>query len=329
MIRVLDVDPNAYTPHALHSGDRVWVEKNCYIDLWIELLSALRVEPRAVLPFSLAVDFEDDQWTFFKPPHGELADLYGVEVEELTVWRPLVEHCVTQLGAGKLVSTEADAFFLPDTSGTDYRRTHTKTTIVVNAIDLERRRLEYFHNAGYYALEGDDFAGLFRLNAPEDPTFMPLFAELVRVARLRHAPEEELRRVSRALLANHLARRPRENPIRRFASAFTAELPRLHEAGLDHYHHWAFAGVRQLGAAFELAALHVEWLDPELAKDVSPHFMAVATGAKTFILKAARAVNGKRALDASALFDEMANGWDAGMRRLDQVVGSDAVGGGA
>ena len=76
-------------------------------------------------PFVAAIDFEGDQWTFFKPPHAELTDLYGIDVQEFTVWRPLLEHALEHLEAGKLISTEADAFWLPDTSGTDYRRQHT------------------------------------------------------------------------------------------------------------------------------------------------------------------------------------------------------------
>ena len=42
-------------------------------------------------------------------------------------------------------------------AGTDYKAQHTKSTIIVTDFDLEKRRLGYFHNAGYYELEGDDF----------------------------------------------------------------------------------------------------------------------------------------------------------------------------
>ena len=49
-----------------------WVEKNCYVDVWIELLHALGLEPLAMLAFTVAVDFEGDQWTFFKPSHDDL-----------------------------------------------------------------------------------------------------------------------------------------------------------------------------------------------------------------------------------------------------------------
>src|SRR5262249_24671230 len=140
-VLVLDLDPAGYARHALHGEDRVWVEKNCYIDIWIELVHALGLEPLAMLGFCAAVDFEGDQFTFFKPVHDELRELYGLDVQELNVWRPLVEHAVAHVGEGKFISTEADAFFLPDTAGTDYRRQHTKTTIVINDIDVPRKRL--------------------------------------------------------------------------------------------------------------------------------------------------------------------------------------------
>ena len=48
-----------------------------------------------------------------------------------------------------------------------------------------------------------------------------------------------------------------DNPVDRFAERFKRELPVLKERGLAHYHAWAFTTVRQLGAAFELAAAHL------------------------------------------------------------------------
>src|SRR5262245_43825106 len=160
------------------------------------------------MPFTAAIDFEGDQWTFFKPPHDELRDLYGIDVQELNVWRPLLDHAIEHLGAGRLISTEADAFWLPDTSGTDYRRQHTKSTIVIADLDVEQRRLGYFHNAGYFLLEGEDFAKTFRLDVAPDPTFMPLFAESVRIERLVRLPEADLVERSVQLWRRHLARVP-------------------------------------------------------------------------------------------------------------------------
>ena len=310
------LDPSAYQRHVLHADDRIWVEKNCYVDIWIEVVHALGLEPMAMLPFVAAVDFEGDQWTFFKPPHDELRDLYGLDVQELNVWRPLAEHAVQHLGDGKLISSEADAFYLPDTAGTDYQRQHTKTTIVIQELDLERKRLGYFHNAGYYALEGDDFVKLFRVGAAPDPTFMPLFAELVRIDRLVRRAPDELRSRSRELLRRHLARRPVDNPVLRFGQRFQHDLAWVTNEGLAFYHAWAFATVRQLGAAFELLSLHNAWLEDAALQPAVDAFARLSQTAKAFILKAARAVNAKRALDATPMFDEMAAAWQTGMDTL-------------
>jgi len=314
-VRVLELDANAYSRHALHAESCAWVEKNCYVDIWIEVIHAVGCEPYAIAPFVVALDFEGDQWTFFKPPHDELRELYGIHVQELNCWRPLVEHAAEHLAAGKLISTEADAWWLPDTSGTDYRRQHTKSTIVLNDLDLDARRLGYWHNAGYFVLEGEDFVETFRDRE------MRFFAELVRIDRVVRRPLSELRAMSGRLLARHLAHRPRENPVVRFAQRFARDLPELQAKGLAHYHAWAFATVRQLGAAAELLALYLRWLAGEDAGQFAPAAKAydtISAGAKSFILKAARAVNSKKPFDASASFDEWARAWDAAIANLEQ-----------
>jgi hypothetical protein len=311
-----ELDAAAYTRSTLHAEDRVWVEKNCYVDIWIEVVHALGLEPAAMLPFVAAIDFEGDQWTFFKPKHDELFDLYGLDVQELNVWRSIAEHSVEHVGAGRMISTEADAFWLPDTAGTDYQRTHTKTTIVIQDFDLEKQRLGYFHNAGYYALEGEDFRQLFRVGAAPDPAFMPLFAETIRIDRRLVRSAAELRERSRALLAKHLARRPSDNPVVRFGKRFGTDLPWVTEKGLPFYHAWAFATVRQLGAAMELLQINVQWLEDPALAPAAEAFAKISASSKAFILKAARAVNAKRALDASPMFDEMAAAWQSGMDTL-------------
>ena len=316
MSRTLPLDAASYQRHALHGEDRVWVEKNCYVDVWIEAVHAVGCDPMAMLGFVVAVDFEGDQWTFFKPPHDELRELYGIDVQELNVWRPLRDHTQLYIDGGKLISTEADAFYLPDTAGTDYQRQHTKSTIIINEFDVEGRRLGYFHNASYYVLEGDDFTHLFRLGYPPDPTFMPLFAEAARVDRLIKRPTDELRAIARRLLTKNLARRPTDNPVARFAVRFATDLPWIQTNGLAFYHAWAFATIRQLGAAMELLALHLRWLGDDAAIAAAEHFTTISTLNKSFILKAARAVNARRALDAGPMFDEMAAAWQAGIGAL-------------
>lgn len=313
-VTVLPLDASAYQRHSLHADDRVWVEKNCYVDIWIETVHAVGCEPMAMLPFVVALDFEGDQWTFFKPKHDELWDLYGIDVQELNCWRPLLAHAEEHLGAGKLISTEADAWWLPDTSGTDYRRQHTKSTIVLNELDVGGKRLGYFHNAGYYLLEGEDFEKTF-----ETPV-MPFFAELVRIDRLVKRPLPELQSMSGVLLAKHLARRPRENPVTRFAERFARDLPELQARGLPYYHAWAFATVRQLGAAAELMALYLRWLAPPDAGQFAPAVAAyesISQGAKAFILKAARAVNSKKPFDPSGTFAEWATAWQTAIDVLE------------
>jgi hypothetical protein len=317
------LSPEKYERHLLHGEGAAWPEKNCSTDLWIGFLHALGLEPLAMLPFTVAVDFEGDQWTFFKPPLQDLRALYGVDVQELTVWRPLLEHAKEHLAAGKLISTESDAFWLPDTAGTDYRRAHTKTTILIAELDLERERLGYFHNAGYHELSGEDFRQTFRLDAPPDPAFMPLFAELVRVDRVVRRPAGELADMSLDLLRQHYAWRPRSNPFSRFAARLAQDLPALREQGVGRYHQWAFASTRQAGAAFELLAANLRWLGSQklarLAAAADP-FAAIAQANKTLILKGARAVATGKPLNADELLQGMAGDWESGMASLGAVL---------
>lgn len=328
-VRVLaDVQAGAYSPHSLHGHTLAWLEKNCYADVWIEMLHAMRLEPHAMLPFVLSVDFEGDQWTFFKPRPDDLWSLYGVDVQEMTVWRPLEDHLQEHLGAGKLVSIEVDAHWLPDVAGTDYRLNHAKTTIVVNEFDGGCGRLGYFHNAGYYDLGGEDFRRLLHLNDPVDATRLPLFAELVRIDRLQHRDPWDLRLRANQLLAEHLERRPAVNPMPRFAERFARDLPLLQTRGLAYYHAWAFATLRQCGAAFELAAAHLRWRagfglpDAADATAAASAFDRIATGCKALVMKVARSVSSGRTFDAAATFDDMALAWDEGIARAVRVAGA-------
>ena len=316
---VFQLDPARYAVHALHSEDCAWVEKNCYADLWIELLHAAKLDPLAVMPFTLAVDFEGDQWTFFKPPHADLLRLYGVDTQELSIWRPLVEHAVEQVGAGKLVLAEVDAFYLPDTQGTDYRTQHTKTTIGIETIDLAARSLGYFHNAGYYALGDADFVGLFRLDAAPDPAYLPLFAELVKFEHLTRRTPKALLRRSLDLLAEHLGHRPKRNPFGAFRARFSAEIASLTQAGLARYHAYAFASIRQCGASFELAAHYLKWLEANGEAGLTGAIgqcQDISTLSKSLILKAARAVHAKRTVDFSEQLDGMEASYAAVMKTL-------------
>ena len=67
------------------------------------------------LPFTVRIDFEGDQWTFFKFPHADLLTLYGLDVQEMNPWLSLVGHVEEQVALGRPVLVELDSYYLPDT----------------------------------------------------------------------------------------------------------------------------------------------------------------------------------------------------------------------
>jgi hypothetical protein len=314
------LDPAAYSPHPVHLAELVWPQSNCYVDLWVELLHTCGVEPMAAMPFTLTVDLEGDQWTFFKFPLADLFALYGIEVFELNIWDSLLHHVEQQLSLGRPCLAEVDAFHLPDTAGTSYQVEHVKTSIGIQAIDADAGRLGYFHNAGYYELDGRDFSRLFRrdehLSRPE------LLAPYVEVAKLRVRPpltDRALLNASLDLLGANLARLPRANPFGRYAVRFADDLEQLAGNSLVRFHRYAFATFRQAGAAFELAGAYVRWLQTNGERGLEPIAAAcdvIATTTKALQFKTARFVSTRRTFDASAMLDTMAESWDEAMNAL-------------
>jgi hypothetical protein len=319
------LDASGYQRNVLHLGDRPWPETNCFADLWIEVLHSHGHDPLAALGCTLDIDFEGDQFTFFKQTYGDLSALHGVDVQELNVWRPLHLHVDEMVRRRRLVLAEVDAHWLPDTLGTDYRTHHTKTTIGIQTIDLPGERLGYFHNAGYFELEGADFRGLLALDAPPDPTRLPLYVEFLRLESLRLRPREELLAIALECTRAHLRRRPRENPVARFASSFPEAIAAFAPGALATYHLYAFSTVRQLGSAADLGAHHLRWLkgaapadELELAAASLDH---VSLSAKSLILKGARAVSTGRRADFGPLLSGMVISWGAGMDAASGALG--------
>ncbi|MBC3885702.1 DUF1839 family protein [Undibacterium griseum] len=317
------IDPGSYQPHALHASDSAWPETNCYIDVWIEVLHAQQLNPLACLPVVFANDFDGDQWTFYKPAHEDLFQLYGMDVQELNVWRGLLENASEQLRRGRLVLSETDSFYLPDTAGTDYRTNHVKTTIAMQEIDISAQRLGYFHNSRYHELAGEDFRAIFRCGQAHDPAFMPLFAEFVRLDRVRPSAERELAVISRTLLSKYVARRPAHNPVRAFAPVLLRETERLKAEGMPAYHAFAFATLRQLGAGYSLGASCLRWLEQHQQgnfSDAAMAFETISSLSKTLLLKLARTVMSKKTVDLTPLLQDMAEQWDRGMSQLVQAL---------
>jgi hypothetical protein len=317
-----------HRPHALHAPERTWVEKNCYVDVWIELLGALGLDPLAMLGTTVALDFEGDQWTFYKPSHDEVRALYGIDVRELNVWRPIDVHLAEHVGAGHLVSTEADAFYLPDVAGTDYRRQHAKTTIVVAAVDLAARRLGYFHNAGYFELEGEDFDGALGVGGAGTRRTLPLYAELLRLDRRMRRSGAALRAQALELLAGHLRRVPDRDPVEAFAARIEADLAALVAEGPEAYHAWAFATLRQLGSAAELSALHFAWLADGSTgplADAAAAFERVSVESKSMVLKAARVVVVRKPWDPRPALESIGRARNEGLRAAAAALRGDTV----
>ena len=316
---VAALDPATYRRHAIHGPDRIWSETNCYTDLLVELIHGMGHEPLAAMPFTLAIDFEGDQWTFFKPPAADLYDLYGMDLQELAIWRPLAEHVVEQVDAGRPVLVELDSFYLPDTGGTAYRLAHTKTTVGVNEIDVAARRLGYFHNAGYYALEGDDFRDLFMLEGTPHERVLPPYVEFVRW-RADFTPPRgaALVEASVALLAKHLRRVPRDNPFARFKARFAADLEWLAGSPIERFHAYSFANLRQYGACFELAESGLRWMTRngvEGCEGPARELRAIAETAKAFQFQLARAMARGKPMDLAPI-DAMGASWQQAMDGL-------------
>lgn len=314
-VSLFGLDPDEYRPHLLHGPDRAYVETNCYTDILIEFLHARGDEPLAMMGCALPVDFEGDQWTFFKPRPEDLELLYGVDIHEMQPYRPLPEQISAQIRNGRTLIVELDSWYLPDTAATSYRREHVKSSVVAEAIDLEGERLRYFHGSGYHELGGDDYRGAFRLGLDLSPDVLPPYTELARLDAGASLRGEELRAAARDLLRGQVARRPADNPFLRFGGQLAVDLPRLLAGDAAEYHDYAFATARMVGSAFEAAADHVSWVLGEAGADAAASMRQIVDGSKTLSFKLAR----RREFDPAPMIETLATAWDASFESLENV----------
>ncbi|MCL6708464.1 DUF1839 family protein [Pseudomonas sp. R2.Fl] len=311
-----DLDPASYRPHALHASERMWPETNCYVDLWIEVLASHGVAPEAMLGFTLTQDFEGDQLTFFKVPLEDLEDLYGIRVTELAIFDTVEAHVREQIARGRLCLVEMDSYFMPDTRGVGYRQEHGKTTVAINRLDLDGKSMDYFHNGGFFHVDGEDFAGLFQLDAPEDALpFLP-YTEFAKFPD-RASSLESQRAVAARLLRRHFARRPTENPLAAFAAVFPRQVEVVAERPFGFFHKYAFNTLRQFGANFELLASHLQWLHPEGPFDGEiAEALKISETAKSVQFQLARAVTRKKFDPLATALDPAVEAWDRLMNGL-------------
>ncbi len=315
-ISLFGLEPSTYRPHAIHAGGWTYPETNCYTDVLVELLHARGDEPVAAMGFIVRSDFEGDQWTFFKPPPSDLELLFGVDIHEMQPLGLLPEQIAQQLVNKRTLIVELDAWHLPDTLATSYRREHVKTSVAPEAIDLAGERLRYFHNGGLHELGEEDYRGALRLDPRPAPGVLPPYIDLVRFDAGPRLAGEELRAAALPVLRHHLARRPADNPFTRFGQQLGADLPGLLQGTAESYHAYAFANVRMAGSAFEIAAAHVDWLLGRSGASCAGTLREIVDGCKVLSFRLAR----RRAFDPAPTLDVLALAWERGLGELDKLV---------
>lgn len=321
MARLLDVVPGSYSAHPIHHEDRVWAQTNCYMDLWVEVLHSLGLDPVPALACAFSSRFDGAQWTFLKLKAEDILALYGIDVAEMNVWRAPLVHIEDNLDVGMLSTVEVDGYWLPDTLGTSYHEAHTKTTIVPNRIDRAARALEYFHNSGYHVLRGDDFSGIFDLDRAILPSFVP-YVEQIRLSPVHMMNIGNIAEVAR----RNVAARAPGNPVRELGLRVLEDSSWVQTAGMEAFHLWSFGLLRQCGATAELAGDVSEFLDTagfSGTAEAVAGFRKVALGAKSVQFQMARAARG-RVVDPRDQLDEMAVAWNNSMDIVSSVVGTDS-----
>jgi hypothetical protein len=316
MRSLLGLEPGRYRPHMLHGSSRVFVESNCYTDVVVELLHARGDEPLAGLGTTVRVDFEGDQWTFFKPDPEDLRTLFGVDVHEMMPYRPLPDQIAEQLELGRTLIVEVDSWYLPDTWATTYHREHVKTSVALEAIDVGGQALRYFHATALHQLADEDFRGVLRMNHAAEDALAP-YTELVRFDGGSRLAADELRATAQRLFRGHLRHRPADNPFPRFAARLADDLVALGGADGSQRHAYTFATARMAGAAFEICQNHVEWL---YGPDAMPAAKALGTlveGSKTLVFKLAR----RRRFDSAPLMGELGEAWEEAMAAMENLAG--------
>src|SRR5947209_18502640 len=99
----------------------------------------------------------------------------------------------------------------------------------------------YFHNAGYFFVQGEDFDRLVPSPA------LPPYVEFVK-RRDGAKTGAELVKASTDMLRTHVARMPAKNPFIAFRQRFEQDLGWLLQAPIERFHAYSFATLRQYGA---------------------------------------------------------------------------------
>lgn len=293
------MQPATFNSHLLHSTNRIWTQSNCSVDLWIELLNSWGENPVAALGFTVALDHEGDQFTFFKIPTADLNKLYGVQLYELSIYQSLIHQVVPQVNRGNVVLVEVDGYYLPDTAGVSYQLLHTKTTIGINKIDTLNQTCGYFHNDTYGTLHGNDYLHVMQCTKARDDILFP-YTEFIKRSHDYVKDPTELLHIAKELFREHVAAVPQVNPIVAYRNLFMDQITNLQ---LEDFHAYAFNNFRMLGSNFEFLGDHLKWLDQDRYVVACESCKVMAEMARILQFKTARMVARKKYTMMTETFD--------------------------
>ena len=260
------------------------------------------LEPLAALPFTFAIDLEGDQWTFFKFPLADLVRALrrrGDRAERLAPARrprrrsSWPSAAVDRRGRRVLparhrrhVLSRRARQDVDRDPGARRRRAPARLLSQRRLLRARRRRLR---------------AGLppRRAHSPIPTTCRRMWRSRSCRHACRRSRAGRSSTASLDLLRTHLARRPHDEPVsplRRSASPPTW-MARAGEP-LARFHSYAFATLRQCGAAFELAGAYLRWL-AGARRDAGSTSRAVACDVIADDRQGAAVQDGARASDAS------------------------------
>ncbi len=80
----ISASPRGYQSHFSHAGERIWPETNCYLDLWIETLHALGLDPVPAFACALSADHDGLQWCDQAAPLGKVASVDSLGTATIT-----------------------------------------------------------------------------------------------------------------------------------------------------------------------------------------------------------------------------------------------------
>jgi hypothetical protein len=130
-----------------------------------ELLHGLGLRAACDAALHARIDFEGDQWTFFKPPLVDPPRALRHGRPGARRLAPLPLHIAEQLEQGRPVLVELDSYYCPT----------PRAPLPPRAPEVgcggqrdrhDRGYFGYFHNQGYYEAQGEDFRELFQEDGP-------------------------------------------------------------------------------------------------------------------------------------------------------------------